>query len=118
MSISRKRRQAQEMSVEQGVEYEIHHRHPRSRKRSYEGHINEERNLSILPRNQHVAWHTLVKNELPTEFVKRLNEEFMPPDWYLVAVPRNKPPKKGRRGRRYCDDCQCEVLRHIPKVVK
>lgn len=115
--IRAKRQVAKAMSLEQGEEYEVHHRHPRSRKRSYPGkHINEERNLSILRRVDHIAWHTLVKNELPPEFVKRLNEEFMPPDWYLQAQPRGKSSPRFRRGRRFCTDCQCEVLRHIPTV--
>jgi len=116
-TIRQKREVARAMTLEQGEPYEVHHRHPRSRKRSYLGkHINEERNLSILRRVDHLAWHTLVKNELPTEFVKRLNEEFMPPDWYLQAQPRTKTTARFRRSRRYCADCQCEVLRHLPTV--
>lgn len=118
-SIKRKRQQAREMTAEQGEVYEIHHKHPRSRKRVYPGqHINEERNLSILRRVDHQAWHQLTKNQLPKEFVRRLNEEFMPPDWYLVAVPRHKPPQVAPRRRRYCIDCECEVLRHIEKTTK
>lgn len=113
------RRVAVKLTEEHGVEYEVHHRHPRSRKRTYKGkHINEERNLTVLPRDQHKAWHTLVKNELPSEFVKRLNEEFMPPDYYLVAVPRHKKQPKKKRKRRYCVDCESEILRYIEKTEK
>jgi hypothetical protein len=107
------------MTLETGgkVEFTVHHRHPRSRKRTYLGeHINEERNLVILPRFKHVAWHTIINgNELPSEFVKRLNEEFMPPDWYLVAIPRNKRPPRRRRQKRYCTGCECVILQYIKK---
>lgn len=115
-SLKRKRRQAQEMTKETGQIYEVHHRHPRSRKRSYKGHINEERNLCLLPYEKHKAWHLLINgNELPPEFVKRLNEEYMPPDWYLVAVPRKRPPKRKRRTKAYCNECESLVLCSIPR---
>ena len=110
-SLSYMRRIAVDLSVEQSVPYEVHHRHPRSRKAIYPGgHINEKRNLIVLPRTQHAAWHTLVKNEMPWEFVQRLNEEFMPPDYYLSWSPREKLQPNTRRKRRYCTDCQCVVL--------
>ena len=112
--LKRKRRQAQELSLEQGQEYEVHHRHPRSRKRSYRGNINEERNLSIIPRNKHISWHTITGNLLPTEWVKEVNDQYMPPDWYLVAVPRYKSTPTVRRRRKYCKDCECVVLHGLP----
>ena len=110
---------AQELSRKTGVPYDVHHRHPRSRRRSYKGrNINEDRNLVVLPTARHRAWHTLVGNQLPTEWVKEINDTCMPPDWYLVAVPRKKPARTGRRKRRYCDECNCEVLQHIPAKCK
>jgi hypothetical protein len=94
-------------------EMDRHHRLPRSR-----GGSNEARNISIVERKLHVAWHLLVGNMNAQETARMLSDTWIDPNYYLVAVPRHKPPKKKRRKRRYCVDCECEVLKHIPSTTK
>lgn len=110
-------RKAVQLSSEEGIAYDVHHRHPRSRKDSYSRHINHPSNLTILETEIHRAWHRIIGNRLPDEVAALLTEKFISPDYYLVAVPRNK--KSGHRRRRvYCTDCECEVLTKIPKKEK
>lgn len=115
-ALAEKKLIALEMTERTGIPHEVHHRHPRSRRRTYEGgSINEERNLSVVPSMKHRHWHGITNgNQLPKEWIKEVNETYMPPDWYLVAVPRHKPPRQGRRCRRYCKDCECVVLQKVP----
>ena len=109
------RRQAAQLSHEHGILYDVHHRHPRSRKRSYKKHINHPDNLTILETEIHRAWHKIVNNRTPKEVATLLTEKFISPDYYLVAIPRNKKTTKKRRRRVYCVECECEVLKYIPK---
>ena len=92
-------------------EMDRHHRLPRSR-----GGSNEARNISIVERKLHNAWHLLVGNMNAQEVARMLSDTWIDPDYYFVAVPKHKKPAKKRRRRRYCVDCQCEVLKHIPKT--
>jgi hypothetical protein len=94
-------------------EMDRHHRLPRSR-----GGSNEARNISIVERRLHAAWHLLVGNMNAQETARMLSDTWVDPDYYLVAVPRHKVVKKKRRKRRYCVDCECEVLKYIPKTNK
>lgn len=96
-----------------------HHRHPKSRRHSYSGaNINEDRNISKVRYGDHVNYHALFGNMLPPEMAAMLNDVWISRDYYLVAIPRTKRPTKRRRKRVYCEDCQCEVLKHIPKTKK
>jgi hypothetical protein len=52
------------------------------------------------------------------EIARMLSDTWIDPDYYLVAVPRHKLAHKKRRKRKYCTDCECEVLKHIPKTNK
>jgi len=89
-------------------EMDRHHRLPRSR-----GGSNKSRNISIVERELHRAWHRLVGNMTADEVAAMLTDTWIDPDYYLVAVPRIKTKKKPRRVRRYCTDCSCEVLKYI-----
>ncbi len=93
--------------------YDRHHRLPRSR-----GGSNQPSNISIVERAQHQAWHLLVGNMTASEAAAMLTDTWIDPDYYLVAVPRKRICSKKRRTRRYCVDCECEVMRHIKKVEK
>ena len=94
-------------------EIERHHRLPRSR-----GGSNAPRNISIVSRDLHRAWHRLVGNMNAEEVAAMLTDTWIDPDYYLVAIPRDKAHPKKRRKRVYCVDCECEVLKHIMKVSK
>ena len=94
-------------------EMDRHHRLPRSR-----GGSNEARNISVVERKLHVAWHLIVGNMNAKEVAKMLSDTWIDPDYYLVAVPRHKVVKKKRRKRKYCTDCSAEVLKHIPQTKK
>ena len=93
---------------------ERHHRHPKSRKASYSGHINEDRNISVLRHDYHKAYHLLFGNLLPDEMAELLNDVYISPDYYLVAFPRKKKQATNRRKRRWCKDCECVVLQKVP----
>jgi hypothetical protein len=98
---------------------ERHHRHPKSRKKSYQGeHINEDRNITLVRPEYHRAYHLLFGNLLPNEMAELLNEVWISPDYYLVAFPRKKKKRSRRRTRLYCVDCSCEVLKHLKQTQK
>lgn len=94
-------------------EMERHHRLPRSR-----GGTNHDRNISIVERELHRAWHRLVGNMTADEVAAMLTDTWIDPEYYLVAVPRKKNMKKRRRKRRYCTDCQAEVIKNIEQTRK
>lgn len=94
-------------------EMDRHHRLPRSR-----GGSNEARNISIVERKLHQAWHLLVGNMNATEAARMLSDTWIDPDFYFVAVPRHKKTCLKRRKRRYCTDCSCEVLKFIQQTKK
>ncbi len=89
---------------------EKHHRLPKSR-----GGTNEPRNISRVRVKYHRAYHLLFGNMNAQEIARVLTDFWIDPDYYLVAVPRNKRSPAGRRKRMYCEDCEAEVLRHISK---
>jgi hypothetical protein len=94
-------------------EMDRHHRLPRSR-----GGANSPHNISIVERKLHNAWHLLCGNMNAQEVARMLSDTWIDADYYLVAVPRHKRPVKKRRKRKYCVDCECEVLKYIPKTNK
>ncbi len=90
-----------------------HHRRPRSR-----GGSNHPNNISVVRRSDHKAYHRLFSNMLPDELAAMLTDTWIDPDYYLVAIPRKKPPKKKRRVRMYCTDCEAEVLKHLRRTCR
>lgn len=66
-------------------ERDKHHRRPRSI-----GGTNDTRNISIVPRNKHESWHLLFANCTPAQIAEIINEFWLDPDYFLVAVPRIK----------------------------
>jgi hypothetical protein len=60
-----------------------HHRKPRSI-----GGKNNKENVSILPRKKHVAWHVLFQNYDAPTIAEVINQFYLDPDWFMVAVPR------------------------------
>lgn len=93
-------------------EMDKHHRLPRSR-----GGSNSPHNISIVERKLHRAWHMLVGNMTADEAAAMLTDTWIDPDYYLVAVPRHKKSGK-RRTRKFCTDCNAEVLKHIQVTKK
>jgi len=92
---------------------ERHHRLPVSR-----GGTGVPKNISFVRKDYHRAWHLLVGNMNAKEVAKMLSDVWIDPGYYLVAVPRSKHAQRKRRKRRYCIDCECEVLKHIPRTDK
>lgn len=90
-----------------------HHRLPRSR-----GGGNHGNNISIVERNQHRAWHLLVGNMTAPEVARMLSDVWIDSNYYLIAVPRKRPPHNKRRTRAFCTDCEAEVLTLLPTVTK
>lgn len=98
--------------VRKRIEYDKHHRLPRSR-----GGKNNHENISVVPRDLHIAWHKLVGNMTAQEAAKMLSDTWIDPDYYLIAVPRKRTVSR-RRKRKYCIDCEAEVMKFIPKTHK
>jgi len=94
--------------VKKPRDMERHHRLPRSRGGS--DHIT---NVSLVEKDLHRAWHRLVGNMNAEEVAAMLTDTWIDANFYLVAIPRKKKRSK-RRKRRYCIDCEAEVLKHIP----
>lgn len=92
--------------------HERHHRHPRSRKNSFSRDINNPVNISFVGIRDHRAYHRLFGNMTPPEMAEMLNDTWISPDYYLVAIPRFKKPPKKRRGRFFCTTCNALVLKY------
>lgn len=93
---------------------DVHHRKPKSR-----GGTNEARNLSIVPIKKHNAWHRLFANYDPPMIAKIINDSWLDPDYYLVAIPRKK--RKSNRGQlALVATCECGMrceIQNIPVAV-
>ena len=50
------------------------------------GGSNKDENISILPRNQHCAYHLLFSNMLPPTISHILNDKFLDRRWKMVCV--------------------------------
>lgn len=94
-------------------EMDKHHRLPRTR-----GGSNSAENISIVERRLHVAWHALVGNMTAPEIARMLSDTWIDPEYYFIAIPRQRMVAKKRRKRKYCVDCEAEVLKFIPKTSK
>ena len=60
-----------------------HHRKCRSR-----GGSSDASNISIVPQNQHQAFHLLFQNHEAPEIASLLNRVWIDPAWELIAHPR------------------------------
>jgi hypothetical protein len=80
------------------VHKDKHHRLPRSK-----GGRNNPENTSVVPINEHRAYHQLFRNHLPKEVASILTEKWIDPAYYLVAIPRQKSRNKvvQKRGKRF-----------------
>jgi hypothetical protein len=80
------------------VHKDRHHRLARSK-----GGKNNPENISVVPINEHRAYHQLFRNHLPKEVAAILTEKWIDPAYYLVAIPRQKSRKKviKRQGKRF-----------------
>lgn len=89
--------------------FERHHRLPRSR-----GGTNEDANISNVEVRLHRAWHKLFGAATAPEVAAIITDIWCDPDYYLVAIPRNKKQSSARRKRYFCTTCNAEVLKHLP----
>lgn len=64
-------------------EYSFHHRKPRSL-----GGSNDKGNVSRVPNNKHEYWHGLFSNLNPEQIAQVINDFWLDPDFFMVAVPR------------------------------
>lgn len=62
-----------------------HHRKPRSL-----GGGNELENISTVCRDKHDAWHLLFKNHPPERIALIINNVWLDPEYYFVAVKKEK----------------------------
>ena len=75
-----------------------HHRKPKSH-----GGKGHKRNISIVPEDQHKAWHLLFGNLTPLEIALVINERWLDADWILV-------PQRNHAGWKVEQEeacCQC-----------
>lgn len=70
-----------------------HDRHHRKSKGS--GGSNEPRNISVVPRNKHIAFHLLFGAGNPHEIARLLNQIWIDPDYRFVVIEK-KPIKKSK----------------------
>ena len=68
-------------------EYNWHHRKPKKLRGS--GNIDGP-NMVHVPIVQHRAWHTLFGTKTPAEIAIILNETWLDPEWFMIAVRRNQ----------------------------
>ena len=47
---------------------------------------NKDINISMIPRNQHFAWHLLFSNMLPNTICHIINDKFLDGRWRFVCV--------------------------------
>lgn len=67
------------------VGYSTHHRRP-----VVLGGTNESRNLSLLPKDKHRAWHILFSTSPPAHIVALINRLYLDPDYELVLKRRGE----------------------------
>jgi len=75
------------MSKKKRRKYRLHrhHRRPRSI-----GGSNEDFNISLVNRDQHVAWHQLFRNYEPKVIASMISAVWLDPDFYFIALPRKR----------------------------
>lgn len=73
-------------------DYTRHHRKPASR-----GGGNEDRNICLIPRKYHEAYHLLFANGSPEEVCDILNKYFIDPDYVIVPHRIRKEQKDERQ---------------------
>jgi hypothetical protein len=62
----------------------IHHRKPTSI-----GGKTEPRNVVLVPRKKHVAWHVLFSNFTPEKIAEEINRLYLDPEYKIVALKRD-----------------------------
>jgi hypothetical protein len=65
-----------------------HHRAARSKHKEAGIDVYSEDNISVVPVNQHRAFHLLFSNKLPQEIAQILNETWIQKNVKFVVVPR------------------------------
>jgi len=60
-----------------------HHRKPRSL-----GGTDEARNISVVCRDKHAAFHLLFKNHPPERIAMIINNVWLDPDYVFIAVKK------------------------------
>lgn len=60
-----------------------HHRRPRSH-----GGMHEGENISFVPDKLHAAWHLLFANNSVNRIAEIMNDHWVDPDYFMVAVPK------------------------------
>ena len=81
----RKRRRYRHRSPPRGTNR--HHRLPKSR-----GGRDSGQNISVVPVNQHQAWHTMFNNMQAWEIADKINRVWLDPEYELVLVRRGEMP--------------------------
>jgi len=71
---------------------ERHHRKPKSLK----GKTNK-RNLSLVSKTQHSAWHALFDNKTPQEICKIIDDVWLDPSFRFICVARKRKYYDRRR---------------------
>ena len=79
----RKRRKYRHRRLPQGTNR--HHRLPKSR-----GGRDSGQNISVVPVNQHQAWHTMFANMQAWEIADKINRVWLDPEYELVLVRRGE----------------------------
>ena len=69
------------------VVFSRHHRLPRSI-----GGTDDERNISLVPRYLHEAWHSLFSNHSSETIAAIINERWLDPDYRFVVERKNGDP--------------------------
>ena len=59
------------------------------RKCRINGGKSNKRNISIIPRKQHQAWHIITGTLQPEEIAKLLNEIYLDPDYEFKCIKKS-----------------------------
>ena len=65
-------------------DYTRHHRLPQSK-----GGTDLPTNISMVPRKQHEAWHTLFENKSAEQIIELINDVWIDPYYTLTLTRRN-----------------------------
>ena len=85
------KRRIQKIQVPEGMDK--HHRLPRSK-----GGNSSAGNISVVPINEHRAWHRLFGNKTPEEIARIISNVWIEPKFYMIVVLR-KQLVRGKRGK-------------------
>lgn len=74
------RAKAKLVTIQTGVQHNVHHRRPTSR-----GGNDDETNISIVPVKVHDAFHLIFQNHSPEVIAQILSERWIDPNWEMIA---------------------------------